>query len=118
MLDRYESERRKRKSNAAASTTPTTNASNKKQKTDQNENHQDTSSRDKHKHKDNDRIIIGWLPNGTAFKIYDEERFVREIMPSYFSSSNQSQEEQCTFEDFKRSLTLWYVGLELRSSTK
>jgi len=101
MLDRYESERRKRKSNAASTTT--NNASSKKQKTGQNENHQDMNNKDKN----NDRIIIGWLPSGTAFKIYDEERFVREIMPSYFSSSNQSQEEQCSFEDFKRSLALW-----------
>jgi hypothetical protein len=90
MLERCESERSKRKINAS-----TTNAS-KRQKTGKDEN----------QNMDKDNIIIGWLPSGNAFKIYDEERFVREIMPSYFSGSSQPQ-EQCSFEDFQRSLNLW-----------
>ena len=45
-----------------------------------------------------DKIIIGWLPSGTAFKIFDQDRFVKEIMPSYFAG---------TFKDFQRDLELW-----------
>eukprot|EP00531_Pseudo-nitzschia_arenysensis_P007988 CAMPEP_0116149238 /NCGR_PEP_ID=MMETSP0329-20121206/18819_1 /TAXON_ID=697910 /ORGANISM="Pseudo-nitzschia arenysensis, Strain B593" /LENGTH=250 /DNA_ID=CAMNT_0003645495 /DNA_START=106 /DNA_END=858 /DNA_ORIENTATION=- len=43
-------------------------------------------------------IIIGWLSGGTSFMIFDEDRFIKEIMPMYFVG---------TFEDFKRDLKLW-----------
>jgi len=46
----------------------------------------------------NDLMIIGWLPGGTAFKIFDQDRFVEEVMPTYFSG---------TFEDFQKDLALW-----------
>eukprot|EP00533_Pseudo-nitzschia_delicatissima_P004521 CAMPEP_0116101694 /NCGR_PEP_ID=MMETSP0327-20121206/12946_1 /TAXON_ID=44447 /ORGANISM="Pseudo-nitzschia delicatissima, Strain B596" /LENGTH=242 /DNA_ID=CAMNT_0003593671 /DNA_START=40 /DNA_END=765 /DNA_ORIENTATION=+ len=43
-------------------------------------------------------IIIGWLNGGRAFKIFDEDRFIKEIMPNYFVG---------TFKDFKRDLEMW-----------
>lgn len=64
-----------------------------------------------------DKIIIGWLPGGEAFKIYDEERFVREVMPTYFLGSSIIRStddkkksrgiESRTFEDFRKNLELW-----------
>jgi len=45
-----------------------------------------------------DLMIIGWLPGGTAFRIFDQDRFVEEVMPTYFSG---------TFKDFQKDLTLW-----------
>ncbi len=47
---------------------------------------------------DDNEIIVGWLSSGTAFMIFDEDRFRKEIMPKYFVG---------TFEDFKRDLKLW-----------
>jgi hypothetical protein len=43
--------------------------------------------------------IISWLPDGRSFKIYNKERFAREIMPKYFGSS--------TYKSFQRSKNLW-----------
>lgn len=43
-------------------------------------------------------IIIGWLNGGRAFKIFDEDRFIKEVMPTYFVG---------TFKDFKRDLEMW-----------
>ncbi|VEU34150.1 unnamed protein product [Pseudo-nitzschia multistriata] len=50
-----------------------------------------------------DDIVVGWLPTG-GFKIYDQERFVREIMPSYFFEVGKNK---ASFETFKRNLELW-----------
>ena len=47
---------------------------------------------------EDNRIIIGWLNGGRAFKIFDEDRFIKEIMPTYFVG---------TFKDFKRDLAMW-----------
>lgn len=55
---------------------------------------------------DDSSVIVGWLPSGKSFKIYDEERFVREIMPSYFFGHDDSNG---SFETFERNLELWYV---------
>ena len=44
---------------------------------------------------------ISWLPCGKAFKVHDKERFVREIMPSFFGTQS--------FKTFQRNLNLWYV---------
>jgi len=52
----------------------------------------------------NDDVIIGWLSSGTAFKIYDEERFVREVMPSYFFEQDNNKH---SFETFQRNLDMW-----------
>lgn len=72
-----------------------------------------------HNTQDKDKIIIGWLSGGNAFKIYDEERFVREIMPTYFHGQRKSSrrpstgrrtkklQEPISFEAFKRDLDLW-----------
>jgi hypothetical protein len=56
-----------------------------------------------------DRIVLGWLAGGKAFKIYDEERFVKEIMPTYFFGQQQLSipQGQSSFKDFKRNLKLW-----------
>jgi HSF-type DNA-binding len=32
--------------------------------------------------------IVSWENQGTAFKVHDKKRFVDEIMPKYFSTSN------------------------------
>lgn len=42
---------------------------------------------------------ISWLPCGKAFKVHDKERFVREIMPSFFGTQS--------FKTFQRNLNLW-----------
>mmetsp|Transcript_20677 Transcript_20677/g.48825 ORF Transcript_20677/g.48825 Transcript_20677/m.48825 type:complete len:384 (-) Transcript_20677:54-1205(-) len=58
----------------------------------------------------NDDIIIGWVSRGEAFKIYDEDRFVREIMPSYFArcgGGDCKSRDQISFEDFRKDLWLW-----------
>ena len=47
---------------------------------------------------DTSTTIIGWLSSGIAFKIFDEDRFAKEIMPIYFKG---------TFKDFQRDLGLW-----------
>ena len=46
---------------------------------------------------------ISWLPCGKAFKVHDKERFVQEIMPSFFGTQS--------FKTFQRNLNLWYVYL-------
>ncbi|VEU34711.1 unnamed protein product [Pseudo-nitzschia multistriata] len=51
-----------------------------------------------------DEIIIGWLPRGNAFKIYDKGRFVSEIMPHYFLGHGKNA---FSFETFLRCLDLW-----------
>ena len=35
----------------------------------------------------NNEHIISWLPNGTAFKIYEEDEFSAKIMGKYFQQS-------------------------------
>jgi len=42
---------------------------------------------------------ISWLPCGKAFKVHDKERFVKEIMPSFFGTQS--------FKTFQRNLNLW-----------
>jgi hypothetical protein len=32
--------------------------------------------------------VVSWESNGTAFKVHDKNRFVAEVMPKYFSTSN------------------------------
>merc|ERR1711935_1281851 len=39
---------------------------------------------------------ISWLPCGKAFKVHDKERFVQEIMPSFFGTQS--------FKTFQRNL--------------
>lgn len=46
---------------------------------------------------------ISWLPDGKSFKVHDKERFVREVMPSFFGTQS--------FKTFQRNLNLWYVLL-------
>lgn len=88
MLERCESERKN-------------NVGNKRQKNCEENQYTANSSSN---NKNNNDIIVGWLPSGRSFKIYDEERFVREIMPLYFLCKPQ---EKCSFETFKRNLDLW-----------
>lgn len=53
-------------------------------------------------------MIIGWVSNGTAFKIYDEELFVREIMPHYHLGHTPGCRQQDeSFQDFQRNLDMW-----------
>ena len=42
---------------------------------------------------------ISWLPSGKAFKVHDKERFVQEVMPSFFGTQS--------FKTFQRNLNLW-----------
>jgi len=42
---------------------------------------------------------ISWLPCGKAFKVHNKERFVKEIMPSFFGTQS--------FKTFQRNLNLW-----------
>lgn len=42
---------------------------------------------------------ISWLPDGKSFKVHDKERFVTEIMPSFFGTQS--------FKTFQRNLNLW-----------
>ena len=42
---------------------------------------------------------ISWLPSGKAFKVHDKERFVKEVMPSFFGTQS--------FKTFQRNLNLW-----------
>mmetsp|Transcript_8997 Transcript_8997/g.18871 ORF Transcript_8997/g.18871 Transcript_8997/m.18871 type:complete len:232 (-) Transcript_8997:276-971(-) len=85
MLDRSESERTKRK---------------RQKRGDENQSTMSCI--------DSNDIIMGWLPSGKAFKIYDEERFVREVMPTYFLRHDSSEtENHFSFETFERNLDLW-----------
>jgi len=63
-----------------------------------------TTTTDINNYSNNDEILIGWLSSGKAFKIYDEERFVREIMPSYFFERGNNS---ASFETVVRNLDLW-----------
>ena len=47
---------------------------------------------------------ISWLPCGKAFKVHNKERFVKEIMPSFFGTQS--------FKTFQRNLNLWCVASE------
>lgn len=42
---------------------------------------------------------IGWLPDGKSFKVHDKERFIKEVMPSFFGTQS--------FKTFQRNLNLW-----------
>jgi hypothetical protein len=42
-------------------------------------------------------FIVSWENGGTAFKVHDKKRFVDEIMPKYFSTSN--------YQSFQRYVT-------------
>ncbi|KAL3934748.1 MAG: hypothetical protein SGARI_003253 [Bacillariaceae sp.] len=45
--------------------------------------------------------VVSWEGNGTAFKVHDKKRFVAEIMPKYFSTSNyQSFQRRRRDDDF------------------
>lgn len=48
---------------------------------------------------------ISWLPDGKSFKVHDKERFVREVMPSFFGTQS--------FKTFQRNLNLWYVCIHV-----
>lgn len=48
---------------------------------------------------------ISWLPCGKSFKVHDKERFVREVMPSFFGTQS--------FKTFQRNLNLWYVSINV-----
>ena len=43
--------------------------------------------------------LISWSNDGKSFKVHNKERFAKEIMPRYFSSS--------TYKSFQRSKNLW-----------
>jgi hypothetical protein len=45
------------------------------------------------------REILTWLPGGKAFIVLDKERFVTEILPTYFKA--------CLFPSFARKLQRW-----------
>lgn len=49
---------------------------------------------------ENDTRVIGWLPHGRAFCIYDRHRFWTELMPLYF-------EHQTEFSSFQRQLNIY-----------
>lgn len=57
------------------------------------------STSKKNKNYDDDEKIIGWVQGGTAFQIFNQERFVDEIMPMHFSHSS--------FREFQKDLVLW-----------
>lgn len=50
--------------------------------------------------------IFGWIQSGTSFQIFDQERFVDEILPMYFSETS--------FREFQKDLALW--GFTSKSS--
>ena len=43
--------------------------------------------------------VFGWLHGGTSFQIFDQERFVDEILPIHFSETS--------FREFQKDLSLW-----------
>jgi len=110
LLERCTSERSKTPSTPTTPPNSRCTTSHKRQKKS-DESEDDTQERDK--------IIIGWLSGGKAFKIYDEERFVREIMPTYFLGQRKisrrlstgrrtrKPQEPISFEAFKQNLALW-----------
>jgi hypothetical protein len=54
--------------------------------------------------------IVSWENRGTAFKVHDKKRFVNEIMPKYFSTSN--------YQSFQRYMTECCVGQSQQNSTQ
>ena len=68
---------------------------NKKQKEKVDKGEQTKSSTESN---DNEKIF-GWLHGGTSFQIFDQERFVNEIMPKHFSETS--------FREFQKDLALW-----------
>lgn len=110
LLERCTSERSKTPSTPTTPPNSRRTTSHKRQK--KSDESQDNTQ-------DKDKLIIGWLSGGKAFKIYDEERFVREIMPTYFLGQRESSrrlstgrrtkkpQEPISFEAFKRKLDLW-----------
>lgn len=50
-----------------------------------------------------DTDIVSWVDNGTAFKVYDLQRFVDKIVPTYFKQSKyKSFQRQLYFYGFTR----------------
>lgn len=49
--------------------------------------------------------IISWLPDGKSFKVFDKQRFEKEVMPHYFKTT--------TYKSFQRNCNLW--GFETKS---
>jgi hypothetical protein len=43
--------------------------------------------------------IVSWLPNGRSFKVHNQERIVKEILPRFF--------KQTKYKSFQRQLNLW-----------
>lgn len=43
--------------------------------------------------------IVSWLPNGKAFRIHDQDRFISEILPMYWANIK--------YKSFMRQLNLW-----------
>jgi len=43
--------------------------------------------------------VVGWLPHGRAFAIFDEDRFMQEVIPMFF--------KQTKIRSFYRQLSLW-----------
>ena len=50
-------------------------------------------------HAENNEDIVRWMPDGVSFKVVNRNRFVTEIMPRYFGSSN--------YRSYQKNLTLW-----------
>ena len=48
---------------------------------------------------DPDSSIISWLSHGRSFLVHDKDRFVKEIMPLYFTSTR--------YKSFQRQLNMW-----------
>jgi hypothetical protein len=43
--------------------------------------------------------VVAWLPHGYAFRIFDEDRFMEEVVPMFF--------KQTKIRSFYRQLNLW-----------
>ncbi|OEU12177.1 hypothetical protein FRACYDRAFT_155271, partial [Fragilariopsis cylindrus CCMP1102] len=47
--------------------------------------------------------IVSWVDNGTAFKVHDLDRFVNDIVPTYFKQTKyKSFQRQLYFYGFQR----------------
>jgi len=103
ILEKYELERLHRKRN-----NPHPNKENERNGDDKNRDHNDTrasdSCNDETIKAERNNAVIRWLPTNNSFKIYDEKRFVKEIMPYFFFG--HGSKHMC-FETFQRSLELW-----------
>lgn len=106
MLERCESERCCRRRNPKRRSVPCSESGLVSVPDVSSSEEEETNSTDASSDSDHDdsSIIVGWLPSGKSFKIYDEERFVREIMTSYFFGHDDSNG---SFETFERNLELW-----------